>query len=74
MKIDKCIKFCKICIQNVQLFLPHSQECPGPSSPHIADFFGSYSPAQACATALIIAVDPNSSPRVAEWATECLFR
>ncbi|KAL7641759.1 UNVERIFIED_CONTAM: hypothetical protein RMT77_007633 [Armadillidium vulgare] len=51
------------------------QECGGADSNIIKEFFLSMSLQQACATALILAMDPNlQETRIAEWAREAIFR
>ena len=53
---------------------PH-QECGGAEGAPVREFFTAMSPTQGCATALILATDPNmQNSQVAEWATQCLFR
>lgn len=51
------------------------QESAGPDGAPVKEFFAAMSATQACATALILATDPNMpSAQIAEWATQCLFR
>ncbi|XP_071552896.1 nuclear pore complex protein Nup155 isoform X3 [Panulirus ornatus] len=50
------------------------EESSGAESAMVKDFFTAMTPVQACATALIIATDPNTqNTQVAEWATRALF-
>ncbi|XP_069168199.1 nuclear pore complex protein Nup155 [Procambarus clarkii] len=50
------------------------EESSGAEAAMVKDFFTAMTPTQACATALIIATDPNNqNTQVAEWATRALF-
>uniref|UniRef100_A0A2P2HZZ0 Nuclear pore complex protein Nup155-like n=1 Tax=Hirondellea gigas TaxID=1518452 RepID=A0A2P2HZZ0_9CRUS len=59
-------------VDQLQYLLQESGSADGAA---VTEFFTAMSPTQACATALILATDPNlQNSQIAEWATQCLFR